>query len=109
MVIDRSADAPTIVVAESVSFDGSGSGETAETAAVFESVAGWLGAVTATVMSGAAPTASAGRVHVTDTLPAWEHAHPDPEAETNATPAGKVSTTDTVSAAAGPWFVTDSV
>jgi hypothetical protein len=43
-------------------------------------------------MAGAAPGARAARVHVT--VPdAWPQLQPDPDAETNATPAGSVSVT----------------
>ena len=87
---------------------GSDVAEDTTTAFVIEDT--WVGAVTTTLMTGAvAPEPSAGRVHVTDTLPACEHDHPAPDAETKDTPDGKVSTTDTVCADDGPWFVTDSV
>ena len=89
---------------------GLGSNVAEDTAASFVIEEAWAGAMTATVMSGAvAPEASAGRVQVTDTLAAWVHDHPAPEADANVTPGGKVSTTDTVCADEGPWFVTDSV
>ena len=105
--MERSADAVTVVVTESVSFEGSVSGDAADTFAVFVMVPACAGAVTTTVMTGAeAPEASAGRVHVTEALPAWEQDHPAPEADTNVTPGGKVSTTDTPLASPGPWFVT---
>ena len=110
MAISRSADAVTEVVVDAASLVGSGSGEAADTTAAFVIEEAWVGAVTTTVMSGAAaPETSAGRVHVMDTLAAWEHDHPAPEADTNVTPGGKVSTTDTVCADDGPWFVTESV
>ena len=53
-----------------------------------------------------APVASAGRVQVTDTFPLFVHVQPVPAAEPNVTPAGSVSTTDSVAASEGPAFAT---
>ena len=65
------------------------------------------GAVTTTVIAGAgAPAASVGRVHVTDMFAAFVHAQPPPAADTNVTPAGSVSSTDTLAASDGPAFAT---
>ena len=66
-----------------------------------------VGAVIATVIAGAAPEASDGRVHVTVVVPLQDH--PVPEAETSAAPAGSVSVTETSEAVEGPPFETWSV
>ena len=49
-----------------------------------------------------APEASVGRVQDTDVLPVLEQVHPVPLAETNVTPAGRVSVTLTAAASDGP-------
>jgi hypothetical protein len=73
--------------------------------AVLESEAACGGAVTTTVMLGAVvPVAKVGRVQVTDTLPVFVHVQPVPAAETNVTPAGRVSVTETEAASDGPLF-----
>ncbi len=65
--------------------------------------------MTVTVMTGAvADAASAGRVHVTETLPMLLHDHPPPEAETKVIPAGSVSVTETSAASDGPLLRTVS-
>ena len=109
MAIARSADAVTVVVTESELSDGSGSAVVDDTDAAFDNEPAWFGAVTTIVMSGAAPVTSVGRVHVTDTFPAFVHDHPPPDADTNVTPAGSVSTTETTDAVEGPKLVTASV
>ena len=109
LVIDRSADAVTVVTAVDVLLAGTGSAVVEETDAVFDSAAAWFGAVTTIVIVGAvAPVASAGRVQVTDTFPTFEHVHPAPVADTNVTPAGSVSATDRFAASEGPLSVTTS-
>ena len=108
--MDRSASGVTVVDAVEVLFAGVWSGVVAVTVAVSVSVAAWAGAVTTTVIAGAvAPLASAGRVHVTDTFPTLVHVQPVPVADTNVTPAGSVSVTDSPDAAAGPAFATVNV
>lgn len=107
--IDRSAEALTVVVAEEVLLARFGSAVAAPTVARFVRVAPWAGAVTTIVMVGAvAPVASAGLVQVTDTFPELVQTHPVPVAETNVTPAGSVSVTDSVAAFDGPAFATTS-
>ena len=56
-----------------------------------------------------APVASVGRVHVTETLPVLLHVQPTPDADTNDTPAGRVSVTETLAASDGPLSTTDTV
>jgi hypothetical protein len=103
----RSADAVTVVEIVEVLFPGTGSAVVDATDAVFDKLPAWFGAVTVTVITGALdPAVRAARVHVTDTLPVFEHAHPVPDADTNATPAGNVSVTDTFAASDGPAFDT---
>ena len=107
---ERSAEAVTAVTALAVSFAGFGSVVVLETVAVFVSVPAWAGAVTTTVMVGAAAAvASAATVHVTDTFPAFEHVHPVPDADTNVTPAGSVSVTETPAASDGPKLLTSTL
>ena len=107
LVMARSADAVTVVVAVAVLFAALGSAVVAATLAVLLRLEAWFGAVTVTVISGAeAPVASAGRVQVTDTLPVFEQAQPVPAALTKVTPAGSVSVTVRPAASDGPLFVT---
>jgi len=107
LVIARSALAVTVVVAVEVLFAGTGSEVVDATEAVSEMLPAWFGAVTVTVITGAVvPVARAARVHVTDTFPVFEHAHPVPDADTNVTPAGKVSVTVRFAASDGPAFDT---
>jgi hypothetical protein len=109
LTMDRSADAVTVVLAVEVLFPGTGSVVALETVAVFDRLPPCTGAVTTTVIVGAAvPVANAGRVHVTDTFPTFVHVQPVPVAETNVTPAGRVSATDTFAASDGPLSVTTS-
>ena len=76
---------------------------------VFLGLALVTGAVTTTVIGGAAvPAVSAGRVHVTDTLPAFEQTQPVPAALPNVTPDGSVSVTISAAASDGPALVTVS-
>ena len=92
----------TVVDAEAELFAEDGSFVEDDTAAVFKAVPADGGAVIATVIAGAAPEASDGRVHVTVVVPL--HDQPVPEAETNDAPAGSVSVTDTSEAVEGPAF-----
>ena len=74
---DRSAEAVTVVDADEELLPLFGSGVALDTATALFSVAAWAGAVTTTVIVGAvAPVASAGRVQVTDTFPAFVQAQP---------------------------------
>jgi hypothetical protein len=108
-VIDRSADADTDVVTDDELFAAFGSDVDDETDAVFVSEVACPGAVTTTVITGAVvPVVRIGRVHVTETLPTFVHVHPVPVADTNVTPAGRVSATDTFAASDGPAFATVS-
>ena len=105
----RSATAVTVVVAVAVLFAGFGSGVVAVTVALLVIVPAWAWAWTTTVMTGAvAPDARAGRVHVTETFPLFVQVQPVPVADVNVTPAGRVSTTDSEAAAAGPVLATVS-
>ena len=107
LVIATSADAVTVVTSEALLFAAFGSAVVDATDAVFDSDPAWFGAVTVTVITGAvAPVASAARVHVTDTFPTFEQAQPPPVADTNVTPAGRVSVTVRFAASDGPLFVT---
>ena len=106
-MIARSADAVTPVVTELVLFAAFGSAVVEATDAVFVKLPACAGAVTVTVITGAlAPVASNARVHVTDTFPAFEHTQPVPAADTNVTPAGRVSVTLRFTASDGPPFAT---
>jgi hypothetical protein len=106
-VIARSAEGVTVVDVDEVLFAGVGSLVAELTVAVFVSVAPCAGAVTVTVISGAdVPVAKAARVQVTETLPVFEHAQPVPVADTNVTPAGRVSVTVRFAASDGPLFET---
>jgi hypothetical protein len=103
LLIDRSAEAPTIVATDEMLFARFGSGVVDDTAAVLVRLVACAGAVTTTVMVPAVdPEARAARVHVTDTLPLFVHDHPAPTADTNETPAGNESVTDTFAASDGP-------
>ena len=106
---DRSADAVTVVTAEEELLPRFGSGVGLDTVAVFVSDPACPGAVTTTVIVGAVtPAARAGRVHVTDTFTVFEHTQPVPVADTNVTPAGRVSVTERLDASDGPAFATTS-
>ena len=108
-MIARSADAVTAVVTDEVLFAGFGSAVVDDTEAVLVSVAICGGAVTTTVIVGAvAPVASAGRVQVTETLPALVQVQPVPVADTKVTPPGRVSVTERFAASDGPLFTTTS-
>jgi hypothetical protein len=107
LVIARSALAVTPVVTELELFAAFGSAVVEATDAVFVNDPACAGAVTVTVTTGAvAPVTSAALVHVTDTLPVFEHAQPVPDADTNVTPAGSVSVTVRFAASDGPLFTT---
>ena len=89
---------------------GEGSDVEEDTDAEFVIEEAVAGAVSTTVMAGAvAPEASDGRVHVIEALSALVHDQPVPEADTNVTPGGRESSTETSFARDGPWFVTVSV
>ena len=60
------------------------------------------------IAGAAVPVASAGRVHATETLPLLVHVHPVPDADTNVTPAGRLSVTLSEAASDGPALVTAS-
>src|SRR3954451_12240295 len=108
--MDRSADAVTVVLAMAVLLAATGSAVVEDTLAVLVSAADCAGAVTTTVIAGAlAPPASVGRVQVAETSPELLQVHPLRAAETNVTPAGRVSVTETFAASEGPLFVTASV
>jgi hypothetical protein len=110
LMIDRSADAVTVVATVEVLLAGFGSAVVEDTDAVLDSAAACAGAVTTTVINGAvAPVANVALVHVTDTLPALVHTQPVPDADTNVTPAGSVSVTDTLPASDGPASATVNV
>jgi hypothetical protein len=89
----------------SVLLAGEGSLVVDATLAVFVNDPAWLGAVTTTLIAGAvAPAARADRAQVTETLPALEHTHPVPVADTNVTPPGRESATVRFAASEGPLF-----
>ena len=107
LVIARSADGVTVVVAEEELLPGTGSLVVAATVAVSVRVAPCAGAVTTTAIVGAVtPAASAGRVQVAETLPAFEQTQPTPVALTKVTPAGRVSVTVRFAASDGPLSTT---
>ena len=106
LTTDRSADAVTVVVVESVLSLGSGSGVGDVTDTAFVNVPAWAGAVTTTEIGAVAPAARSARVHVTEVFATFVHTQPAPVAETNVTPAGNVSTTDTFAASEGPALAT---
>src|SRR3954453_3156590 len=59
------------------------------------------------VIAGAVtPVANAGRAQVTDAFPLLVQTQPVPDAETNVTPVGSVSVTDTAAASDGPALAT---
>src|SRR5262245_53235247 len=108
LAIARLATAVIVVDSVSVLSPGSLSASGAPTVAALLTVPPSAGAVTSIVIGGAAPTASAGRVHVT-VWPALPQVQPVPAALTYATPAGSVSVTVTLVAGSGPPFATASV
>src|SRR5262249_20010229 len=84
----------TVVEAFAELFAADGSFVLAATDAVFVAVPGAVGAVIATVIAGAAPGESDGRVHVTVAVPL--QVQPPPEADTSVAPAGSASVTVSV-------------
>jgi len=100
--------ATTSVSSLALLLPGTGSLVVALTVTLFVIVPDVPGAVTVTVIAGAAPTANVARLHVT-TPAASLHVHPVPEADTYVTPAGSVSSTLTPLAVDGPLFVTLNV
>ena len=102
LVMARSAEGVTVVVAVAVLLAGFGSGVAEETVAVSVSVAPCAGAVTTTVIARRrGPAVRVGRVHVAETLPLFVHVQPGPVADTNVTPAGSVSVTETAGRVGG--------
>ena len=109
LAIARSAEATTVVPTVELLLPGTGSGVVLVTVAALVSDAPCTGARTVTVMAGAeVAVARAGRVQVTETLPALEHAHPVPAADKNVTPTGSVSVTVRDAASEGPALATAS-
>ena len=107
LVSAKSAEADTPELVDEVLLPGNGSAVVEDTDAVLDSVPDCAGAVTTTVMVGAvAPAASPARVQVTSALPTLVQVQPPPAADTNVTPAGRVSATDTLAASDGPWSTT---
>src|SRR5438445_371420 len=115
-MIDRSAIGMTVVDSAAVLFAPFGSISTADTVAVLLIVPPSDGAVTVSVMSGAAPTVRLALVQVT--APAWaapeqstpvSQLQPAPDACGPVTPAGRVSRTHTEVAGSGPALLTESV
>ena len=94
----------TVVDTDDELFAEAGSFVEDDPAAVLTAVPADVGAVIETVIGGAAPEASDGRVQVTVVVPL--HDQPVPDAETNDAPAGSVSVTDTSVAVEGPAFET---
>ena len=108
MVIDRLARGVTVVDALAALFAAFGSNSVAVTEALLVIEPPAEGAVTVIVIAGAAVTASVVLVQVT--VPdALLQVHPVPVAETNVTPAGSVSVTETELAALGPALLTFNV
>ena len=110
LVTARSADAFTVVLNDDVLFVGVGSGVLDDTVALFVIEPPWLGAVTLMVNVVEEPDAQVARVQVTEALPALVQVQPPLEAltDTNVTPAGRVSVTETLAAADGPLLDTTS-
>src|SRR5215203_2734352 len=112
LVTDRSADAPTVVVAVPLSLPGVGSAVAEETVAVLLSTepAAVPGATATVRVNTALPAGSEANEH--DTVPPAPTAgvmHDQPpgdDSETNAVPAGSVSERLTVAALLGPALVT---
>ena len=108
--IDRSADGVTVVLADEVLFAGFGSAWPSTPMAEFDSVAPWAGAVTTTVIAGAVAPGRQGRPRAGHRHVARVACTPTrcPDADTNVTPAGRVSTTETLAASDGPTLSTTS-
>jgi len=98
----------TSVRALSSSLDRSGSVTPLPTRAVLVRGPATGGAVTRMAISGAGPTGSSLREQRT-TPPAWLQSQPLPEASIKATPAGRVSVTETEVATVGPALATARV
>ena len=109
MTIDRSADAVTVVASESLLSLGSGSEVVDVTVTSFVKVPACAGAVTTTVIGAVAPAARSARVQVTEVFATFVHDQPVPVADTNVTPNGSASTTDTFAASDGPALATARV
>ena len=110
-MIERSAEAVTVVTADEVLSPGPGSLVLAETVALFMICPVVIGAVAVRVSIGAAPTARLLRLHVTTPAlgGAGVQVQPVPLEFVYVTPEGRVSATDTFAAVLGPMFVTASV
>src|SRR2546423_1651701 len=109
LVIARSANRWTVVVAVAVLLPVLGSGVTDVTVAVLVIVPVVVGlTVTTIVIVVVAAAARLARVQVTVPLD-WLHVQPAPAALTKVTPAGRVSVTVTLVAPVGPPLVTVSV
>lgn len=112
MVIDRSADAATVVVAVALSLPILGSGVVDDTVAVFESTvpAATDGSTATTKVNAAGPGANDAFEH--DTVPLAPTAGvvqlqpPGDANDTKVVPAGKVSLNEAAAALLGPAFVT---
>ena len=111
-VIDRSAEAATVVVSVSLSLPGLGSGVVDDAVAVFDSTvpAATDGATATTKVKSAGPGANDVFVH--DTVPPAPSAGvvqlhpPGDDNDTKVVPAGNVSLKDAAAALLGPAFVT---
>src|SRR5438552_1270274 len=109
-MIDRSAEAVTVVDAVAVLLAGVGSEVEALTAAVLVMVPPSLGAVTTIVIVEGVPPVGARLALVQVTLALVPlHVQPVPEALWKVTPAGSVSVTLTLVAVEGPPLLTESV
>ena len=108
-MIDRSAEVAagfTVVVAVAELFAELGSEVVDDTVAVFESGPAAVGVTTIAIVA-EAPFARVPRMQVTIEVPEQEPT--DGVADTNVTPAGSVSLTETPAAESGPPFATVSV
>ncbi len=111
LVTARSADGVTFVVAFAELFPATGSEVVVLMAAVLVIVAPWAGAVTTIVKLVDEPVAQVARVQVTEMLALLLHVQPPllGVADTNVTPAGKVSNSDTFAASDGPRLLAETV
>src|SRR5687768_13099609 len=108
LVIDRSAEDSTVVVAVAVLSAATGSAAPLVTLAVAVSVPPPAVTVPLTVMAGAAPVAS-GALAVQVTVPLVVHVQPVPEAAVTVSPAGTGRVTTVPGALAGPALATLTV
>ena len=105
IAIERSAAAFTVVFAVAALFARLASGVADATCTVLDTAPPLAGAITTSVITEAAAMASAGFKHVTSWSTA-EHDQPVPDAVTNATPPGRLSSTVRPVAPPGPVSVT---